>query len=154
MLGGHVEEWHIPRNTTSNWVRYWSQTRTMERLSAWHQAVLAMFLGFRKLLCSCTEGMCHSSTHPANVQVHHYTWSVLPGLPCVVTASDKHWGEKAWVQGYSNPLHLSWSAPPDGICVEPPSLKVPIPPVVCLFLFDTTVHLLNHKSNIRVFECP
>jgi len=26
--------------------------------------------------------------------------SVLPGLPCVSTASDKRWGEKAWVQGY------------------------------------------------------
>jgi len=26
-------------------------------------------------------GMCHSSTHPPNIQVHHCTWSVLPGLP-------------------------------------------------------------------------
>jgi len=52
----------------------------MEWLSAWHQAVLAMFHGFRKLLYSCTEEMCHSSTWSPNVHVCHCTWSVLPGL--------------------------------------------------------------------------
>ena len=45
---GCVEEWHIPGKITIKWVCYRSQTRTMEGLSTWHQAVLAMFLGFRK----------------------------------------------------------------------------------------------------------
>jgi len=42
-------------------------------MCAQHQTVLATFLGFRKLLYSCTEGMCHSSTCPCG--------SVLPGFP-------------------------------------------------------------------------
>ena len=37
---------------------------------------------------------------PPHIQVHHSHDSVLPGLPRVITASDKCWGEKAWVQGY------------------------------------------------------
>jgi len=41
-----------------------SQTWTIEQLSAPHQTVLEMFLGYRKLLYSCTERMCHSSTRP------------------------------------------------------------------------------------------
>ena len=28
--------------------------------------------------------------------------SVLPGLPCVSNASDKHWAEKDWVRRYSH----------------------------------------------------
>ena len=50
--------------TTSKWVCYLSQTQTVERLSTQHQTVLVTFLGLRKLLYSCTEGMCHSSTCP------------------------------------------------------------------------------------------
>jgi len=57
------------------------------------------FLGSEIHLTAVPEGMCHSSTRPSNVQVHHCTWSVLPGLPRVSTASDKHCGEKAWLQG-------------------------------------------------------
>ena len=60
---GRVEEWHIPRKTTSEWVHYWSQTQTIKQLSTRHQTVFVMFLRFRKPLYSCTEGMCHSSTH-------------------------------------------------------------------------------------------
>jgi len=58
-------------------------TTDYARLSSQHQAVLAMFLGLRKLPHSytATEGMCHSSTHPSKVQVSHCTWSALPGLP-------------------------------------------------------------------------
>ena len=77
---GCVEEWHIFYKTANKWVHYQSQTRTMGGPSNRHQAVLAMFLGFRKLIHSCTEGICHSSTRPPNIQVCHYTWSVLPGL--------------------------------------------------------------------------
>jgi len=52
------------RKTASKRVCYQLQTRTVERLSVRHQTVLATFLGFRKLLYSCTKGMCHSSTRP------------------------------------------------------------------------------------------
>jgi len=41
---------------------------------------LVMFLGFRKSTHSCAEGICHSSIRLPNIQVHHCTWSVLPGL--------------------------------------------------------------------------
>ena len=61
---GCVEEWHIPGKTASKLVHYRLRTRTIERLSTRHQTVLAMFLGFRKPLYSCTEGMCHSFTRP------------------------------------------------------------------------------------------
>ena len=42
------------------------------------------------------------TVHPAS-GVHHCTWSVSPGLPLrhSSAASDKCWGEKAWVWGYS-----------------------------------------------------
>jgi len=52
------------RKTASKWV-HWLQAWTVERLNTWHQTVLTMFLGFRKLLYSCTEGMCHSSPCPS-----------------------------------------------------------------------------------------
>ena len=60
-------------------------------------------LGFRKLLYSCTEERCHSSTHPPYIQLHHCMLSVYQAFPHVSTASDKCWGEKAWVQGYAVP---------------------------------------------------
>ena len=50
----------------------------MKQLSGEHQAVLRPF---RKPPHSCTEGMCHSSTSPPNVQVRHCMRPVLPGLP-------------------------------------------------------------------------
>ena len=43
--------------------------------------------------------MC-SPTRPPNVQVPHCMWSVLPGVPCISTASENHWGKKAWVWAY------------------------------------------------------
>ena len=50
-------------------------------LSAWHQTVLATFLGFRKPLYSCTEVhvMCHSSTRPGTFTVRHCTWPSFTG---------------------------------------------------------------------------
>jgi len=41
--GGVAHSW----KTASKRVHYQSQTRTIERLSAWHQTVLATFFGFR-----------------------------------------------------------------------------------------------------------
>jgi len=103
-----VEEWHIPGKTASKRVRYRLQTRTVERLSARHQTVLATFLGFRKPLYSCTEGMCHSSTRPGT------SYHVTQAFPRVSTASNKRWGEKAWVRGYrSNFDAWSFRAKPD-----------------------------------------
>jgi len=91
-----VEEWHIPGKTASKQVRYRLQTRTVERLSARHQTVLPTFLGFRKPLYSCTEGMCHSSTRPG---ASYHVTQFYQAFPHVSTASDKRWGEKAWVRG-------------------------------------------------------
>ena len=42
-------------------------------------------------------GMCHSSTRP--VMSYHVT-QLYQAFPRVSNASDKRWGEKAWVQGY------------------------------------------------------
>jgi len=73
------------------------QTWTVERLSVRHHKVLATFLEFRKPLYSCSEGMYHSSTHPGGSL--HVT-QFYQAFPSIRTASDKHWGEKAWVQDY------------------------------------------------------
>ena len=78
-------------------MRYRSQTQTIERLRAWHQTVLATFLGFRKPLYSCTEGMCHSSTCPGTSYHMTQFYQAFPGIS---TASDECWGEKAWVRGW------------------------------------------------------
>ena len=75
------------RKTASKWVCYQSQTQTIERLSAWHQTVLATFLGFRKPLYSCTKGMCHSSIGPG---ISHHVTQFYQAFP----------HEKAWVRGY------------------------------------------------------
>jgi len=54
-----------------------------------------MFLEFRQPLYSCTEGKCHSSTR-SGTSLH--VTQFYQTLPHVSAASDKHWGEKAWVQ--------------------------------------------------------
>ena len=92
-----VASYQGPR-TASKWMHYQSQTWTIEKLSARHQTVLVMLLGFRKPLYSCTEGICHSwsSTRPGTSL--HVT-QFYQAFPHVSTASDKCWGEKARVQG-------------------------------------------------------
>ena len=96
---GCVEEWHIPGKTKSKRVHYRLQTRTIERRNTWHHTVLATFLGFRKLLYSCTEGMCHSSTRPG--MSYHMT-QFYQAFPRISTASDKRWDVKALVRGYTS----------------------------------------------------
>jgi len=54
----------------------------------WKQTVLETFLGFRKPLNSCTEGMCHSSTRPGTS--YHMT-QFYQAFPHVSTASNKCW---------------------------------------------------------------
>ena len=88
--GGVAQSWK-----SRKWVHYRSQTQTAHQLSVRYQTVLATFLGFRKPLYSCTEVMCHTSTHPGT-SLH-----MTQAFPHVSTASDKRWGEKAWVQGYA-----------------------------------------------------
>ena len=65
-----------------------------------------MSLGFRKPLYNYTQGMCHSSTRPGTSL--HVT-QFYQAFPRVSTASDKRWGEKAWVRGYADIslLHMS-----------------------------------------------
>lgn len=73
---------------------------------SWHQSNWAgnhgnhgnrdMFLWCRKQLHSCTEVWGHSSSHPPNVQGRDKFYQAIPHIS---TASDKHRGEKARVQG-------------------------------------------------------
>jgi len=61
--------------------------------------------------------MCHSSTRPGTS--YHVTQFYQP-FPCVNTASDKRWGEKAWVRGcgrgtfalstHHSTMNIQWNA--------------------------------------------
>ena len=96
MCGGVAHSWKNSKCTTDR--------KHRRRMTECSTSVLATFLGFRKLLNSCTEGMCLSSTHPGTSS--HMT-QFYQALPCISTASDEHWVEKAWVPGYTNPTqHL------------------------------------------------
>ena len=63
----------------------------------------------------CLQSVVHSLTccFCGNVPLLHTSRyviprdSVLPGLPCVSTASNKRWGEKAWVRGYCSWVYRS-----------------------------------------------
>ena len=52
-------------------------------------------------LTCCFSRMCHSSTRPGTS--YHVT-QFYQAFPRVSTASDKRWGEKAWVRGYNQPI--------------------------------------------------
>ena len=58
------------RKTASKQVPYRLQTRTVERLSAWHQTVLVTFLGFRSRF-TAVQKECAT---PPHIQVRHTTW--------------------------------------------------------------------------------
>jgi len=93
-----------------NNLHYLSQTRTMERLSTWHQALLVNFSWVQKPLQSCTEGMCRSFICPPNVQMRtslHVITMPYHAFSHVSTATDKHWGDKAWVRGFINIISRS-----------------------------------------------
>jgi len=64
-----------------------------------------MFLGFKMLLYNCTEGMCHSSTHPGTS--YHVT-QFYQAFPCVSTANDKRWGGRrpGYEAKYGSPASL------------------------------------------------
>ena len=53
-------------------------------------------LELRKPLYSCTEERCHISTR-SGMSLHMTQF--YQAFSCIDTASDKCWGEKAWVQG-------------------------------------------------------
>ena len=63
--GGVAHSW----KTASKRVRYQSQTRTIQRLSARYQTVLAIFLGFRKLFYRRNVPLLHTSKY-----IHRCTW--------------------------------------------------------------------------------
>jgi len=94
-----MEEWHIlrkllPITTTDHAATERSTIGSLGDIS-WVQ--------FRNPSHRCMEGMCHS-THPPKVQVHHCTWSVLPGhkyCKWQTLGWVWGWGEKAWVRGYT-----------------------------------------------------
>jgi len=88
------------RENASNWAHYCSQPWNMQQQSGWYWEVFAMFLGLRKLLDSCTEGTstCPPTTQHLGCHVHFYQ-----AYPQISTASNKYWGKKAWVRGYSEP---------------------------------------------------
>ena len=84
-----------------------SQTRTVEQLSARHQIVLATFLEFRKPLYR------ECATPPHIQPMSRYITACdqfYQAFPQVGTASNKRWGEKAWIQGYLWPpmKELCW----------------------------------------------
>ena len=98
--------WHSQKNW-SKWVHYWSQTPTLEWLSAQHQSVLVTFLGFRKPLCSCTEGMCHSSTCPGtSLHVTHFT---RPSPTLVLQVTNAGVRRPGYKVTYSTYRFSSWS---------------------------------------------
>ena len=100
MPGGRLEEWL--QTLVELWAAFWTysnitKTTPCRPLSCsvvhgcdWDHAHLHLVL----------PGMCQSSRHPANVQVHHCVRRILPGFSTVSTAGDKCWGEKAWVRMY------------------------------------------------------
>jgi len=97
----YLDAWRsgtFPKKTASKRVRYQSQTRTVERLSARHQTVLATFPRFRKPLYSCTEGF---ATLPhVQVRMSLHVTQIYQAFHRVSSANNKCWGEKARVRGY------------------------------------------------------
>ena len=87
-----------------HWVRYWSQKRTIGWLRIQHQIVLEMFLGFRKPLYSCSEGMCHYST---SLGMSLHASQFYQAFPRVSAASDKCWGIRlflSYIQSFGEKL--------------------------------------------------
>ena len=77
---------------------YRLQTRTVEWLSARHQTDLVTFLDSESHFTTVQKEWAT----PPHVQVRHATWhQFYQAFPRVSTASDKRWGEKAWVRGYT-----------------------------------------------------
>ena len=66
-------------------------TENGDIMQSWH-----CFLGSE----SCFTAVQEESATLPHAQIHHCMWSVLPGLPRISTASNKHSGEKGWVWGY------------------------------------------------------
>ena len=54
-------------------------------------------------LTCCLSGMCHSSTRPG---MSYHVTQFYQAFPRVSTASNKCWGEKAWVRGYVFVVYL------------------------------------------------
>jgi len=81
---------------------------TVKRLSESKKRRQDCLMSSAQSFCGlCLQSVGHSLTccFSGNVPLLHTSRyaiprdSVLPGLPRVSTASDKRWGEKAWVRG-------------------------------------------------------
>ena len=89
---GHVEEWHIPFLLYSCKAAFWIQ-ETSPRLSDVERSVVLQSVFVIGSIATRLLFFQECATHIA-------CDSVLPGLPHISTASDRCWGEKAWVRGY------------------------------------------------------
>ena len=96
-LGRRVEEWHTPTKPQVSPLPI--ATWTVEWLSARHQIVLTMFLGFRSRF-RAVQKECATSPHihPMSNDIAHDQFYLA--FPCTSIATNKRWGEKAWVWGY------------------------------------------------------
>jgi len=98
-------------NIPGYWVDVWRNgtfpdKKKTDNTECRRQAVLVTFLWFRKLTCSCTEGMSSSSTRPPNIR---YTTAsdefTRPSLTLVLQATNA--GERCKVSWKSNHKHNS-----------------------------------------------
>jgi len=90
-----MEEWHIP---SVQWLSE-PKKRQQDCLMSSAQSFSSPWLCSVAHSLTCTfPGMCHSSTHPGTSL--HMT-QFYQAFPHVSIASDKLWGEKTWVRGYS-----------------------------------------------------
>jgi len=110
----YLDVWRSGTFLEKQRVHYRLQTWNVERLSTRHQTDLATFLGW--ILKAALQ------LYRRNVPLLHTSRYVIP-RDSVSTASDKCWGEKAWVQRYTKvvpvtclvlslnttyPLHTHW----------------------------------------------
>ena len=87
---GCVEEWHIPSVKQLYEPKKHHQDCLMSITQSFYGPCLQLVVHSLVVF----PGMCHSSTCPGtSLQVTQF----YQAFPCVSTASDKCWSEKAWV---------------------------------------------------------
>ena len=89
--------------------QYWKNSKQASvllwQLSAGHQTAWRRFFNSE----TCFTAVQKECTTPPHVQVSHCMWLFTRTSHRVSTASDKRWGEKAWVRGHPYPWHDTWS---------------------------------------------
>ena len=94
-IGCWVDEWRGGFGLVVNRMAFWTCETLPILTDVDHLVALWSVVVITILSCSF-PGMCHSSTCQPSVQACHCTF--CQAFPCVSSASDNHWGEKAWVQ--------------------------------------------------------